>query len=122
MLSAEARRFTQVTGSRKIDPFSLDRLNHKRSDVPFVQFAFEKLKTIEGNSPAIGQKGSESLPETFVAVQRQCAVAQSVKGLLTMNDRRFARGTFGVLNGCFDPLCARIGEEHHVEVIGHPFL
>ena len=61
---------------------ALDRLDDERCDIASPQRRFQRRQVVEGNGGAIAQQRLEALLEYLVAVQRQRAEGQAVKGVL----------------------------------------
>src|SRR6202045_2774840 len=100
---------------RKIDSLALDRFDDEGRGIARGQGFFQSGKIVEWDCGAARDEGTEALPKNPIAVQRQGAIGQAMKGVIAIDNagtpcgaaREFKRGLDGLRPG--------IRKEHLVE-------
>ena len=92
VLAAELLRGEEITGGREVHAFALDRFDDEARDVTLLQFRLERSQIVEWNRPAMRQERGETIAEAIVAIDRERAGAEAVKGFFAMDDGRLAGG------------------------------
>ena len=115
-----------VTGARPLrrkqvivvsdeDPLALDRLEHEGGDVTLLELAIEGREITTGDRVAAGDERIEAVAEMMIAVQRQRAVCQTVKSVITVEDPWTPRGAVRVLDRGLDAFGSGAREVDRVE-------
>ena len=87
----------------------------KRCDIAFRQRLLQRGEIVERDLNAARHKAAETVAERRIAIERERAVGQPVKGMAAINDVRAAGRAAGELHRGFDRLGPGIGEKHLVE-------
>ena len=86
VFSAELKRALQIAVVRKDDALSLNRLDKESRGRARSQRLLQRSKIVEGNLDALREKRTEARPEILIAIQRQRAIGQAVKGMTAIDN------------------------------------
>src|ERR1700736_2722368 len=100
---------------RQIDPLALDRFDDEGRGIARGQSFFQSGKIVEWNCGAARNEGTEALPKNPIAVQRQGAVGQAMKGVIAIGDAGSPRGAAREFKRGLDGLRPGIRKENLVE-------
>src|SRR5262249_61468936 len=116
VFSAEFECSSQIAIVRKDDALSLNRLDKESCDRARSQRLVQRSKIVEGNLDTVRQKRTEARAEILVAVQRQRAVGQTVKGVTAINNAAAAGRRAGKINNRIKRVCSRIRKKKLFEI------
>ena len=111
MGAAQPRRRRQIVVAREVHALALDRLDHERRDVAAGSARSSASRSSNGMRTQSPTNGSKRSRKVLVAVQRQRAIGQAVKGVVAEEDRRATGRGPAELDRRLDRLGAGIAEE-----------
>src|SRR2546430_15860573 len=86
IFTAQGLSAAQIEIVGKIDSLALDRFDDEGCGIARGQGFFQSGKIVEGNCGAARDERTEALPKNPIAVQRQGAVGQAMKGVIAIDN------------------------------------
>src|ERR1700738_2923008 len=95
IFTAKGLRAAKIEIIRKIDSLALDRFDDEGCGIARGQGFFQSRKIVEWDCGAARDERIEALPKNPIAIQRQGAIGQTMKGVIAIDNAGTPRGAAG---------------------------